>query len=62
MFQITDRSFKKLNESYAHLESIYTEIYDNSKVDYSVLNVKKCNPEDNLSIKYEKLRKNIKII
>ena len=55
MFQITDRSFKKLNDSYAHLESIYTEIYDNSKIDYSVLNVKKCNPGENMNIKYEKL-------
>ena len=55
MFQITDKAFKKINDSYAHIESIHMEIYDNSTINYSALNIKKCNPRENLNIKYEKL-------
>ena len=57
MFQIMDKSLKKLNESFAHFESVYTAIYDNAKIDYSFLDVKKCKPGENLNIKYEKMLK-----
>jgi len=54
MFQITDSFQKKIDESIAHLESIYSEIYDNGRYDFIVLNVKKCKPGENMNIKYEK--------
>ena len=57
MFQIMDKSLKKLNESFAHLESVYTAIYDNATIDFSFLNVKKCKPGENMNIKYEKMLK-----
>ena len=58
MFQIIDyNSMKKINESIVHLESIYTAIYDKAKVDFSILNVKKCKAGENLNIKYEKILK-----
>ena len=52
MFQIIDyNSMKKINESIAHLESVYTAIYDKAKVDYLLLKVGKCKPGENLNIK-----------
>ena len=58
MFQIIDyNSMKKINESIAHLESVYTAIYDKAKVDYLLLKVGKCKPGENLNIKYEKFLK-----
>ena len=55
MFQLTDRFQKKIDESIAHLESIYSEIFDNGNYNFSVLNVEKCKPGENMNIKYEKL-------
>ena len=55
MFQITDSFQKKINESDAHLEGIYSEIYDNGRFDFLLLNVNKCKPGENMNIKYEKI-------
>ena len=57
MFQIMDNSMKKLNESFAYLEGVYTEIYDIGAKDYTFLTVDKCKPGKNLNIKYEKFLK-----
>ena len=58
MFQIIDyKSMKKINDSFTDFESIYTEIYDNGRVNYFVLNVKKCNPGENMNKKYERYLK-----
>ena len=55
IFQLTDSIQIKIKESDAHLESIYSEIYDNGRFDHMVLNIEKCKPGENMNIKYEKL-------
>ena len=54
MIQIVDvDAITKLNESIVQLQSLYTAIYDNASVEYSVLNVKPCIPGENMNIKYQ---------
>ena len=57
MFQIMDNSMKKLNESFAYLESVYTALYDTGQIDYTFLTVGKCKTGKNLNIKYENFLK-----
>ena len=54
MFQIIDyNTMTKINDSFIDFEGIYTEIYDNGKLNYLFLNVEKCNPGENMNKKYE---------
>ena len=58
MFQLVDyKSMKKINDSIIDFETIYTEIYDNAKVNYLVLNAKKCKPGENMNKNYERYLK-----
>ena len=58
MFQIIDyKSMKKINDSITDFEAIFTEIYDNAQVKYSILNVKKCKPGENMNKNYERYLK-----
>ena len=55
MFQIIDyKSMKKINDSITDFEATFTEIYDNAQVKYSILNVKKCKPGENMNKNYER--------
>ena len=58
MFQIIDyKSMKKINDSITDFEATFTEIYDNAQVKYSILNVKKCKPGENMNKNYERYLK-----
>ena len=58
MFQIIDyKSMKTINDSITDFEATFTEIYDNAQVKYSILNVKKCKPGENMNKNYERYLK-----
>ena len=58
MFQSIDyKSMKKINDSFIDFETTYTEIYDNAKVNYLILNAKKCKPGENMNKNYERYLK-----